>query len=365
MKKILVFVSISFLLIAYFFTLKPKEEIQIGFVGSLTGKYSIIGNAVKNGVLLALNEENYEAGDKKIKILFRDDKNDSKRNEKIINEFIQKDIRLIIGNVTSTMTKESFNIVNEHKDVLLISASATSSDFSNKDDNFLRVQVSDDEKRFDSYTEYFLKKNYKKIYAIYDPKNKVYTKNYLNNFEKNFISKGGEKFAQTMTTTVHLNLLAQDIKKVKPDIVLISANAVDSAKILQFIRLKNIDTKVALSEWSMNPSFLQNAGKTANGVLFNMHFDPNSQSNSYKEFLQKYKNVYGVVPNMYAVNAYDLGKVLVKAIKVSKNKNYKEVILDIKTFKGIQEDIIFNKFGDVEKNFKMFTLENKMYVRVK
>ncbi len=140
-----------------------------------------------NGVILAFEQKDYKVGDKKIKLIFKDDKQDVELNKKIINEFIQKDIKIVIGNVTSTMSKISMSIINKHKDMFMISASSASNEFSGKDDQFFRVHVANNEQRFDSFSKFVLKEGYKRVYGIYDPFNATYTKDYIINFEKKAI----------------------------------------------------------------------------------------------------------------------------------------------------------------------------------
>ncbi len=164
------------IVIYYFVKNQDDENIKIGFIGSLTGKYSVLSNDMMNGVTLALDEINHTVDDKKIKLVIKDDKNDKEVNEKAINSFIKEDIKIVIGNATSTMSAISMNIINKYNDMVMISASSASTQFSNKDDNFFRVHVENSPQRFDNFTSYLLKNNLDKVYAIYDPLNEKYTK---------------------------------------------------------------------------------------------------------------------------------------------------------------------------------------------
>ena len=156
MKKILlflIFISISLFLVYKF---SKKEEITIGFVGALTAKYSVLGNAMMNGIMLAFEEENYRINGKKIKLIFKDDKKDPEVNKQIVNEFIDQGIKIVIGNVTSSMSKISMSIINNYPDMFMISAASASNEFSGKDDQFFRVHSSNDNKRFESFTNFIL-----------------------------------------------------------------------------------------------------------------------------------------------------------------------------------------------------------------
>ena len=59
-----------------------------------------------------------------------------------------------MGNVTSNMSKISMSIINEYKDMFMISAASASNEFSGIDDQFFRVHVANNAQRFDAFTKY-------------------------------------------------------------------------------------------------------------------------------------------------------------------------------------------------------------------
>ncbi len=366
-KKISIgLVGFFFITILIFLYSKSLEkEIKIGFIGALTGKYSVLGNAMMNGVLLAFDEVNYEINGRKIKLVFKDDKQNATLNEEIVNEFINKGMKVIIGNVTSTMSKISISIINNHKDMFMISAASASNEFSGKDDQFFRVHVANNSKRFESFTKFVLKNGYKKVYGIYDPFNATYAKDYIVNFEKSFISNGGESFLAYEKTNTNLDILVSDVKKKKPDIILICANSVDSARVLQYFRLKGIKTQFAMAEWARTPSFLENSGKTSEGVIFNIDYDEKSTNPRYLKFLENYKKKYNSKPSMYAAKAYELSRIIIESLESVDETKVKQYILEKRSFDGLQDIIVFDEYGDVIREFYNFKVKNAEYVRIK
>ena len=171
---------------------KGNEDIKIGFVAGLSGKYSSLGTSIRNGFTLAFEEIDYTINGQKVKIIQKDDKQDEIEAKKIIDGFVKDNIKLIVGNTTSSMTKISFPVINKQKDSLLISATASSNDFTKKDDNFLRLQVENSEKKYKDLKEYINK--YKNIVFIYDSRNKAYSDGYEKYFEKMLYEKWGNKF---------------------------------------------------------------------------------------------------------------------------------------------------------------------------
>lgn len=364
-KFMVAFFLFLILIIYYLYSVNKMQNIKIGFVGSLTSKYSVLGNAMMNGVLLAFDEVDYKVGNKNIELIFKDDKNDPNINKQIINGFIENDIKIVIGNVTSTMSKVSMSIINKHKDMFMISAASASNEFTGKDDQFFRVHVANNPSRFDSFSEFIKEKKYDKIYGIYDPKNKTYTKDYLINFEKSLFSKTGKKLLTYNTTDVNFDELVKDIKNKNPNLILMCANSIDSAKVIQYLRLNQIKTKVALAEWAMTKSFLENAGKSSEGVLFNIDFNPKSKKTNYLKFVKAYKDKYNLEPSIYASKAYELAQILIEVLKEVEEDKVKEYLLKNKKFKGLIDDIIFDDYGDVVRNYYTFEIKNGEFVIIK
>ncbi|AXH12980.1 ABC transporter substrate-binding protein [Halarcobacter bivalviorum] len=364
-KLIFIFVLISLAFLAIFISSSKKdEEIKIAFVGALTGKYSVLGNAMVNGILLAFEEINYEIDGRKIAFVLKDDKQDEDLNKNIINNLIANNTKIVIGNVTSSMSKVSMSIINNYDDIFMISASSASNEFSKKDDNFFRVHVANNAQRFDSFTNYVIKNNFKKIYGIYDPYNETYAKDYLINFEKSLVSKGENKLLTYEKTDINLDLLVDNIKKKNPDLILICANSVDFARIIQYVRLKGITTPFASAEWARTPSFIENSGKASEGVIFNIDYDEKSSNPNYKEFVNKYVKKYGIPPSMYASKAYELSKIIIEILKVGDETEIKQNLLAKREFEGLQDKIIFDEYGDVIRKYYNFKVINGEFVRV-
>ena len=94
--------------------------------------------------------------------------------KKIVNDFINQGIKIVIGNVTSSMSKISMSIINNYPDMFMISAASASNEFSGIDDQFFRVHVANNAQRFDTFTKYVIKNNYKKFMEFMTPKYYLY-----------------------------------------------------------------------------------------------------------------------------------------------------------------------------------------------
>ena len=109
-----------------------KKFLKIGLLAPLTGEYSELGNSLLYSLQLALDEIN----DKDVYIIPRDAGfNDEKKLETAINELKKKEVNIIIG----PLTNNEFAKVRKHSDVIFISPSNISPEFSQ---NIISVGVS-------------------------------------------------------------------------------------------------------------------------------------------------------------------------------------------------------------------------------
>ena len=365
-KNLLLFITLfSYVILLSSCENKDDKELKIGFVAGLSGKYSSLGTNIRDGFILAFNEIDNTIGNTNIKIIQYDDKQDKAQAKEAINTFIKEDIKLIVGNATSSMTKISIPIVNKQKDTILISATASSSEFSQIDDNFLRIQVDSTSKKYEAISKYLVENNYTNIFCIYDSNNKTYAKDYQEMFQKIFIKNGGNPFVGSADLNIPYNDILKKVKTTKQNMILVVGNSVDSAKIIQYLRINNIKTKIHCSGWAKTLDFIENGGKAVEGVLFFTSYDDSSTNPKYLKFVEKYKKIYNSIPSVFSVQGYELGQLLISELKKSKDiSKLKENILSKKIYNGMQGDIIFDKYGDISREYFLMEVINSEFKRL-
>ena len=365
MKK---YLFISILLILTFIVVQnisKKEDIKIGLVAGLSGKYSSLGHDILNGTLLAFDEINYNINGKKVEIIRKDDKQNDDEALQSIKFFEKEGINLIIGNATSSMTNISLSYIKDKKDFFLISPTASSSKFSNIDDNFLRTQIAHSTKGFNILSNYLLERNLRNVFLVYDPVNKSYVDNYLLNFQKSFLNLGGKNFIKSEKITNDYKSIIEDINKNNIDVIVVAASALDSSNFIQYLRINGIKKSVIVSGWAKTKEFLENGGIYVNGAVFATSYDANSENKKYLNFLKSYVKKYKTEPSVFSARAYETAKIIIQTLKKDTNiANIKKNILFEKTFDGLQGKIVFNKFGDVDRDYFLMQVKDNSFVRI-
>ena len=330
-----------------------KEELKIGLIVGSSGKYSSLGISISNGVAIAFETINYTINGQTIKLIEKDDQQDKSINTKAINSFKKDNIKIIIGNATSSMTKVSLNILSESKDTLLFSPTASSGTFSNLDDNFIRSNSGNTKSTYKNAISFIKKNSLKNIVIVGDSNNKLY----LNSYTKKFSSFLKEEQIikddlQYIDSNNPLDDIYQELAKKKQDLIILVSNSVDSAKIIQYLRINNIKSKIMCLGWANTDKFFQNVGKNGEGIFFLTTNEMNVQE-SNKDFMTNYIKKYGTEPDRFALKGFITANVIIDALKINNDPTkLKETILNKKQFDTAMGKMIFNKYGDVYNNPK-------------
>lgn len=364
MKKIILVILTIFLFTS---CTKKDDTIKIGIAVGTSGKYASLGNSLKDGILLAFNEINYKINNKDIEIIQKDDQQDPNTDKKVIKELLDKNVKVILGNATSSMTKVSLNIINKRKGVLLFSPTASSNDFNNKDDNFIRIDGGDPRITLDELLKFIKINRFKNITIIGDSKNRSYLKTYTTILPKYLKD---EKIITNKVKYIDSNLPLKTIatkltQYKKTDLIIMATNSIDAATTIQYLRQHNTKTTIICAGWANDKNFFENIGNYANGLYFATFIENNNNNKQYKLFEKSFFNAYGKKPKKFNIIGYKSAQILIEALKECKNiENLKQVILHKKTFNTITGNITFNKYGDLQGRAVVIKIVNGKFKKV-
>ena len=357
----------SIVLAALLTACSKTEPVRLGFVGGLTGRVADLGIAGRNGALLAVEEKNAAGGIKGrlIELLIRDDEQNAATVKRVVTELINSKVAAIIGPMTSSMAMEAAPLVNAAKTVV-VSPTVTTTDLTGKDDYFFRV-ISDTQGYAAKNAGYMFKQlGHRKAVAIYDLNNKSYTESWLKYFRSTFESLGG-----TMPVVQPFNSgsdpvftdLIKEMLAVKPDMIVIIANAVDAATICQQVRKLNPLVQLALAEWAATERLLEMGGGAVEGAYADQYFNRDDTSAKFTTFLQSYRKRFTMEPGFAGIAAYDAANVALDALaRTGAGKSLRETILAAPTFQGLQQTIAFDRYGDSQRKTYVSTIRDGKFV---
>jgi branched-chain amino acid transport system substrate-binding protein len=344
----------------------PSQPVLIGFAAQLTGRQSELGIAARNGAQLAVEEINANGGifGRNIELIVLDDQGDPEVARANTDVLISQGVVAIIGHPTSDMTAAVLEKINQQK-IILLSPTSTSSAFTNQDDYFFRVCVSNDflGRALARYAHDTL--GLRNISGVYDLKNRTFTQTFWENLKNEFEQRpdvSTHTFSFTAGET-DLRTLAEEIVAAQPEGIFFATSAVDAALLAQYIRLAGSEAQLLTTPWAHTPELIQKGGRSVEGLQLITLYNPEHPSQAYRDFSQIYYERYGKNPSMGATQGYESVMVLAKAL--SNTNGYwqllRQNLLKICQFSSIQGELCFNEFGDVEREAYIIAIKDNQF----
>lgn len=348
---------------------EQKEPLRIGFFSSLSGRGADLGVAGRNGVMLAVEERNAAGGihGRRIDLLVRDATPDAETGRQMLAELLQQRVVAVIGPMTSSLALDAVPLTNAAQ-IPLVSPTATTTALTGLDDFFLRV-ISDTTVYATRSAHFQAQRlGHRRAAVIYDLANQAYTQSWLRDFQKEFSLWGGEVVAERSFTSgvdETFTPLVGELLAVQPDFVLVIANAVDAAQIIQQVRKSDPHLPIAMAEWGSTERFIELAGSAADHVYVAQFLDRNDPSPRYQNFRQAYQQRFGQEPGFAGLAAYDATMVVFAALeRQSAGESLKNALLKLGDFQGVQQTLTFDRFGDAQRTTYLSVIRDGHYQTV-
>ena len=364
MKKALCVCFALFISLVYAEYCMGKDTIKIGLITPLTGDVKTFGESAKNAFNMAL-EEYAKAGKYKIEPVIADDKNDPTEGANAALKLMTQDkVVAIVGPLTSKVAIPVSEIANSNK-VPMISGTATNP----------KVTISDGKRKpyvFRAcYTDPFqgtvganftLKELKAKTAAVLYDVGNDYSKGLAEYFRSTFTKGGGNivAYESYQKDDVDFSALITKIGMKKPDVIYIPDYYNKVALISKQIREKGLKGVMVGGDGWDSPELLKIAGGSIVGGYFTNHYSPGRKDAIAENFIRKYKEKFGIVPDTFAALKYDATMMLLSVIDSVKKPSQEEImkaLSTMKNFKGVTGAISFDKNGDAIKSVVMLNVE--------
>ena len=346
-----------------------NEPLKVGFVGGLSGRVADLGISGRNGVQLAIEEQNRIGGisGRRIKLITEDDQQDKDAALKGVQSLIDQKVAVIIGHMTSSMSMATQSLINKHN-ILMMSPTTTTNDLSGLDDNFIRVCGSTKEYAT-KLAQYMLKTmSDKSVVVIYDLKNKAYTEDWVSDFRQTFEGGGGKILKEETYYSgpdAHFQKAVENVMLPEAKGLVICSSSLDAATICQQVRKLDWQISIALSSWAATEKLIDIGGLAVEGVTVSQFFDRQSKKPAYTKFLQRYNARFKSDPGFGAINSYEATKIVIQALsKKDRKESLKDYIIRTASFDSIQGTIIIDRFGDGNRDSYISTVEDGRFIKL-
>jgi branched-chain amino acid transport system substrate-binding protein len=347
----------------------PAQSILIGVAVELTGKRAELGVEVRDAVLLAVEKLNQSDGvaGKTIQLLIKDDQGNPEVARQVDQELIAAGVVAVVGHVTSEQTAAVLDQMNK-AGVVLISPTSSSSEFTGKVDTFFRtVPANDMVGRM--LARYMVEtRQIHELVGVYDLNNRSFTETFWKYLRDEFEQLGGKIAADIpfYSGQDELPVVAGQAASLAPQAVVIIASAVDTALVVQYFRQVNQSAAIFSSTWAQTSQLLEKGGRVIEGLELAAVYDPQEQSQSYLGFVSLFEQRYHRLPGLGASHAFEAVIALSHALEETggTKAGLPEALTAIKSLPGLQDDISFDEFGDVQRDVYIVKVQDGQFVTV-
>jgi len=374
MKKLVAFALALSLCLSVFAFAGAEEQItlKIAHIGPETGAAAVYGTATSRGAALAAEEINAAGGKYRVEIIDEDDMHDTETSVNAYNDAMDKGAQMILG-TTTTSPCIAVSAVAYDERVFMLTPSASSTDVTKDKDNMYQVCFTDPAQGAAS-AEYISEHQLAtKVAVIYNNADAYSTGIY-----QTFVEKAAELGLEIVSTTTFTDdttdfsvqvadaqnngaeLVFLPIYYTPASQILIAANAVDYKPV--FFGVDGMDGILTIEGFDTS---------LAEGVMLLTPFSADAEDELTKNFVTKYQELYGEVPNQFAADAYDGIYALVAAAEkagVEEGATAEDIcdamiaaMQEIEVT-GVTGTMTWSASGEVSKTPTAVVIENGAYV---
>ena len=349
---------------------------KIGGTSPLTGAAAIYGNAVKNGAQIAVDEINEAGGSVQFELKYEDDENDPEKAVSAYNALKDWGMQISLASVT---TKPCEATSTEHfaDRIFGLTPSASSTAITEGKDNVFQMCFADPNQGLASADYIADQKLGTKIAVIYR-NDDVYSSGVYEKFKTEADVKGLEIVSATTFTDASANDFSVQLTEAKnagADLLflpiyyqpasLILKQAKDMGYEPTFFGVDGMDGILTLEGFDTS---------LAEGVMLLTPFNADATDEKTQSFVNKYKELYGDVPNQFAADAYDV----IYAMQLAANDAgitpdmsnedisaaMSEAMLSVE-LDGLTGKAKWTEDGECDKEPKAFEIQDGAYVEMK
>ncbi len=290
-----------------------SDEIKIGEVGSMTGNEATFGISTHNGIELAIRQINAAGGvkGKKLRVISLDDQGKPEEAATAVTRLITLDkVAAILGEVASSRSLAMAPIAQQYK-IPMVTPSSTNPKVTEQGDYIFRVCF------IDPFQGHVMAKfaysvlKVKKVAILRDIKND-YSVGLANFFTDTFKKDGGEIVIDQSYSAGDIDFKSQltSIRSKNPEAIFIPGYYTEVGLIARQARELGVNVPLLGGDGWDSPKLKEIGGQAVENTYFSNHYSVEEKSPHVQEFITKFKEAFGVIPDGLAAMGYDAARVL-------------------------------------------------------
>jgi branched-chain amino acid transport system substrate-binding protein len=306
-----------------------SNKIRVGMMLPYTGTFAQLGVAIENGFRMALAEQGGKLGGREVEFFKVDDESEPSKGVENATKLVQRDkVDVLVGTVHSGVQMGIQKVARESGVLSLIpNAGVHAATRALCAPNVFRTSFSNSQPTR-ALGKVMMDKGHKRTVWI--------TWNYaagaeaFEGFKEGYTAAGGTiiKELGLPFPNVEFQALLTEIAALKPDAVACFFAGGGAAKFIKDYAAAGLKGKIPLyGSGFLTEGVLDAAGPAADGIITTMHYSDSLDTARNKAFRLAYAKAYKAQPDVYAVQGYDTGLLLVQGANAVKGDLSNKVAL--------------------------------------
>ncbi len=291
------------------------EPVKIGMITTLSTKAGYLGEEIRDGFQLAIDQEGGKLGGVPVELLVDDDGRKPEKAKQIADRFIQRDkVKILTGIVFSNV---AIAVVPKvvRQDVIYVSPNAGPSLLAGKGchANYFNVAYQND--NLDEVVgKYVTAAGFKNVYLL--APNYPAGKDHLAGFKRYYKGKiAGEVYTKLGQSDYAAEIAA--LRAAKPDAVFFFLPGGMGINFLKQYAQAGLNQSIPVfgPAFSFDERLLQAVKDAALGVKNGSQWSHDLDNPANRQFVAAFRQAYGRTPTLYASQGYDAARLLGSALK--------------------------------------------------
>jgi branched-chain amino acid transport system substrate-binding protein len=296
------------------------SKIRVGFMLPYTGTFAQLGVAIENGFRLAINEQGGKLGGREIEYFKVDDESEPSKGIENASKLVQRDkVDVLVGTVHSGVQMGIQKVARDSGVLSLIpNAGVHAATRGLCAPNVFRTSFTNSQPTR-ALGQAMVAKGHKK--AVWITWKYAAGDEAFEGFKESYSAAGGTivKELGLPFPQVEFQALLTEIAALKPDAVACFFAGGGAAKFIKDYAAAGLKGKIPLyGSGFLTEGVLEAAGPAADGIVTTMHYSDSLDTPRNKKFRLDYAKAYKVQPDVYAVQGYDTGLLLIQGANAVK-----------------------------------------------
>ena len=319
------------------------NKVRVGFMLPYTGTYAQLGVAIENGVRMAIAEKGGRLGGREIEWFKVDDESEPSKGVENAQKLVQRDkVDVLIGTVHSGVQMGIHKVARDSGVLNIIpNAGVLAATRALCAPNVFRASFTNSQPTM-GLGKPMMDKGLKR--AVWISWKYAAGDDALEGFKDSYTKAGGTiiKELSLPFPNVEFQALLTEIASLKPDAVACFFAGAGAAKFMKDYAAAGLQGKIPL--WGsgfLTEGVLEASGAAAEGVMTTLHYADSLDTPRNKQFRTAYAGQFKLQPDVYAVQGYDSGQLLVQGLAAVKGDMSNKAAL----YKALETTVIDSPRG--------------------